>query len=114
MNNCSEDDSSDNDSIIYTKDVTDKKNKNEIENKKQKMNNQERNQFSISDVNKQQNSDINKDSERSNQRDLILNTLESCTSSEFRAGIGVNEESFLSQGNNDIKNLNIEIKHSNI
>jgi hypothetical protein len=47
-------------------------------------------------------------------KEMRFDTLESCTSSEFRAGIGYNEESFISQGNNDIGNLNIDIKYSNI
>jgi hypothetical protein len=45
----------------------------------------------------------------------VVNTMESCTSSEFRHGLGVyNESSFISQGNEDIGNLNIDIKSSNI
>ena len=47
-------------------------------------------------------------------REMNFNTLDSCTSSEFRAGLGMYEESFISQGNNDIENLNIEIKPSNV
>jgi hypothetical protein len=45
----------------------------------------------------------------------VLNTIESCTSSEFRAGLNIlDESSFLSKGGNDVENLNIDIKDSNI
>lgn len=45
----------------------------------------------------------------------IINTIESCTSSEFRAGLDIcDESSFISNGNKDVENLNIDIKHSNI
>lgn len=42
----------------------------------------------------------------------MLNTLESCTLSEFKDGLAINEQSFLSQAN-DIENLNIDIRQSN-
>jgi hypothetical protein len=37
-------------------------------------------------------------------------TLDSCTSSEFKAALNGIEQSFISYGNNDINNLNIHIK----
>ena len=53
-------------------------------------------------------SDTNKKGLMRVWKDYIVNTLESCTSSEFREGLGVfDEQSFISQGNNDIENLNI-------
>jgi hypothetical protein len=43
----------------------------------------------------------------------VLNTIESCTSSEFRAGLNImDESSFISKGNQDVNNLNIDIKES--
>jgi hypothetical protein len=45
----------------------------------------------------------------------IVNTIESCTSSEFRHGVHIfDESSFISRGNDDIENLNIDIKDSNV
>ncbi len=42
----------------------------------------------------------------------IVNIIESCASSEFRHG--VDESSFISRGNNDVENVNLDIKDSNI
>ncbi len=45
----------------------------------------------------------------------VVETIESCTSSEFRHGARLfDESSFISRGNNDIENLDIDIKDSNI
>jgi hypothetical protein len=45
----------------------------------------------------------------------VLNTIESCTSSEFRAGLNImDESSFISRGNHDVENLNIDIKDSGV
>jgi hypothetical protein len=40
----------------------------------------------------------------------FMTTLDSCTSSEFKAALNGIEQSFISYGNNDINNLNIHIK----
>ncbi len=45
-------------------------------------------------------------------RELHMDTFDSCTSSEFRAGMGY-EQSFLSKENSDINNLKIDIKNIN-
>ena len=84
MNKNSNSESSGHDSIIYTKDLNNMKNV-----------------IKLITPNK-------------NNREIRFDTLESCTSSEFRAGLGYNEESFISQDNNDVGNLNIDIKNSNI
>ena len=88
-NNKLNDESSGHDSIIYTKDA----------NYKAEIKNDKTNQ------NKDKDKDIT-------MKDFVVNTFESCTSSEFRAGLGI-EQSFISQDNKDIENLNVDIKTDN-
>ena len=46
----------------------------------------------------------------------IVNTIESCTSSEIKQGMKfLNDTGFISEGNHDVENLNVDdIKESNI
>lgn len=115
---------SQNDSIIYTKNINSKNSVNinsfsQVSNKNTIINTQNISKGASNYENQTCNSNKltlhNVGSYREKDRDLLMGTLESCTSSEFRAGLEqIYEQSFLSQGNNDIENLNIEIKPSNV
>jgi hypothetical protein len=115
---------SQNDSIIYMKDLNSKNSVNpnsfsQVSNKNTVINTQNMSKFAGNSENHTGNSNKltlhNVGSYRDKEKEILMGTLESCTSSEFRAGLDqICEESFLSQGNNDIEILNIEIKPSNV
>jgi len=50
----------------------------------------------------------------SNSKNLKIDTLDFCTSNDFKAALDFCEESFISKGNDDIRNLKIDIKNSNL
>ncbi len=101
-----------NDSIIYTKglasDVLQDPNKNNISNcnNTNKLPEKESLGKKLSTVTKLYQAN------QKEAKDWKIGTLDSCTLSEFKSGLVAYEGSFISQGNDDIENLKIEIKNS--